>query len=402
MAETMRTVTVFADWKPRSEFRLGLKDEDGKRTYRGNLVYCNPHLEIVEKPIPEDIGPTELLVEVRANGVCGSDVHMVESGTDGYVQYPGLVSYPHTLGHECAGEVVAAGEQAFNKITGIKFKVGEAVTFEEMWWCGDCKPCSDGYPNHCENLREIGFDIDGALARYVKVKARYVWGLEALMDIYDENDLFLVGSLTEPTSVSYNAIVERAGGIKPGENVVIFGGGPIGLACVAILKHMGATNIIVSEPSAKRRQLAKVIGATHVIDPLSEDHSVTEQVLDITKGVGAKLYIEAAGAFKATWPQLESCIWLANQINSVAVLIGRVDQKVPFNPEVFQVRRAQIVGCQGHSGHGTFQNVISLMSQGMNVLPMVTKKIGLEQVGQSLEELEKDKNEGKVTVIIND
>jgi len=169
MAKKMKTVVLDATWDPKPDFKLGSKDVEGKLTYLGSKVWRNPKLRIEEKDIPE-IGPT---VKVKACGICGSDVHMAQTDEDGYIWYPGLTAFPTTLGHEFSGIIVKAGQDAFNKRTGKKYEEGEAVTAEEMFWCGTCRPCVDGYPNHCEKLQEIGFSIDGAFAEYVKVDAKY-------------------------------------------------------------------------------------------------------------------------------------------------------------------------------------------------------------------------------------
>ncbi|MGP3779908.1 zinc-binding dehydrogenase, partial [Halanaerobium saccharolyticum] len=106
---------------------------------------------------------------------------------------------------------------------------------------------------------------------------------------YKGDDLFLAGSLVEPTSVAYNAVIERGGGIRPGDNVVICGGGPIGLAACAILKRHGAARVILSEPAATRAELGRKMGADYVIDPTKVDFA--EEVLRLTDGYGASLYL---------------------------------------------------------------------------------------------------------------
>jgi len=117
----MKTVTLCADWQPKPDFKLGSKDIDGKLTYLGSKVWKNPEIKIVEKDVPK-IGPTEVLIKVKACGICGSDVHMAQPDDDGYIWYPGLTAFPATLGHEFSGIVVEAGEQAINKRTGKKFE----------------------------------------------------------------------------------------------------------------------------------------------------------------------------------------------------------------------------------------------------------------------------------------
>lgn len=322
---------------------------------------------------------------------------MFQTDNDGYIFYPGLTAFPCTLGHEFSGEVVEAGNKAMNKRTGKPFEKGEAVCSEEMMWCSYCRPCADGYPNHCENLQEIGFSIDGADATYIKVDARYLWSLEALRKIYGEEKMYLLGSLVEPTSVAYNAVIERGGGIRAGDSVVIMGSGPVGIAACAVLRRSGATNVIMSEPSKKRREVALAMGATHAIDPYETNPA--EAVLEITKGEGAKIILEATGLPSIVWGDIERIIWEGRTINATVVLVARADDRIPMNGEVFQVRRANVVGAQGHSGHGTFPRVISSMAHGMDVTPMITKKISLEKVEENIKLLQKDLNEVKITTI---
>lgn len=392
----MKTVTLSADWDPKPDFKLGAKDIEGKLTYLGSKVWRNPRVKIVEKDVPVS-GPTEALIEVKACGICGSDVHMLQSDDDGYIFYPGLTAFPCTLGHEFSGRIVKAGELAINKATGRRYEPGEAVCSEEMVWCSQCKPCADGFPNHCERLQEIGFSIDGAYAKHIKVDARYLWSLEELREIYGEEKMWFLGSLVEPTSVAYNAVIERGGGIRPGDHVVILGGGPIGIAACAVLKRSGAASVIISEPSKPRREIALTMGATHAIDP--KEVNAAEAVLDITKGVGARIILEATGLPSIVWPDVERIIWEGKTLNSTVIIVARADDKIPLNGEVFQVRRASVVGSQGHSGHGTFPRVISSMATGMDVSPMITKKIGLEKVPENLVMLQTDRNEVKITAI---
>ncbi|WP_422120726.1 scyllo-inosose 3-dehydrogenase [Koleobacter methoxysyntrophicus] len=394
----MKAVTLFADWDPKPDFKLGPKDIEGKQTYLGSKVWRNPRIEIVEHDIPEP-GPEEVLIEVKACGICGSDVHMAEPDKDGYILYPGLTGFPTILGHELSGVVVKAGERAFDKTTNKPFKGGELVCAEEMVWCGSCKPCADGYPNHCERLDEIGFNINGAFAKYIVLPAKLLWSLEPLRKRYKDEEIFLAGSLVEPTSVAYNAVIERGGGIRPGDNVVICGGGPIGLAACAILKRQGAANVILSEPQPERAELGLKMGADHVINPLEKDFA--EEVLRLTDGMGANLYLEATGLPDKVYPGIEQAIWEGRTLNSTVVIVARADAKIPVTGEVLQVRRARIIGAQGHSGHGTFPRVIQAMASGMDMLPLITKKISLEEVPENIIELRTNRKDCKITCVMD-
>ena len=391
----MKTIQIKAKWDPKPEFKLGFKDIDGKLTYLGSQVWRYPVVELIEKSKPQ-IEPNQVLIQLKRCGICGSDVHMAQTYKDGYIYYPGLTAFPVTLGHEFAGEIVEVGSKAINKRTGKLYEKGEPVTVEEMVWCGECKPCCDGYPNHCERLQEIGFSIDGAYAEYIAVPAKLCWSLKKLQNKYD--DIFKIGSLVEPTSVAYNAVIERGGGIRPGENVVILGAGPIGLAAVKILKTAGAAVCIVSEPEESRASLAKAMGADYVINPLKENF--VEKVKEYTDNEGAAIYLEATGLPDIVTSDIQNAIWECKAVNSTVVIVARAEQNMPVCGEYFQVRRARIVGSQGHSGHGNFPNVINCMAAGMDMTPMVTKEISLEEVPKYLKILQTDKENCKISVKI--
>jgi threonine dehydrogenase-like Zn-dependent dehydrogenase len=391
----MKALTLSADWTPKPGFQPGRLHIEGKLTDQGSAVWRNPLAQVIDKPEPP-IADDEVMIRVRACGICGSDVHMAQPDAEHYIVYPGLTAFPVVLGHEFSGEVVEVGKKAYNKRTGEVFQPGEAVTAEEMVWCGFCRACVDGYPNHCERLEELGFTIDGALAEYIRVPARLVWSLEGLRERYPEQEAFLLGSLAEPVSVSYNALFIRGGGILPGDKAVVFGGGPIGLAGVALLKRAGASVVILSEPSKRRAELGRRIGADHVIDPRGVD--VAEAILELTRGEGAKVYYEASGAPEAVFSEVVKCLWRGRTLNSVIVVVGRATQAVPLAAEVFQVRRASLVGSQGHSGHGIFPHVLDLMAAGMDLTPLITSRIALSETPAFLERLRTDKEEGKVTV----
>ena len=124
MDTKMRGVTLVADWAPKPGFKLGAKDIDKRQTYLGSLVYRNPRVEIREYDIPKP-GPGEVLIQVKACGICGSDVHMAQADDEGYIYYPGLTGFPCILGHEVSGVVIEAGPGAFDKATNKIYKGGE-------------------------------------------------------------------------------------------------------------------------------------------------------------------------------------------------------------------------------------------------------------------------------------
>ena len=272
-------------------------------------------------------------------------------------------------------------------------KIGDMVTVEEMIWCGRCIPCRNGYPNHCTNLEELGFTIPGAFANYIAVDEKFCWPITAIAERFgDEAKAYEVGAMSEPASVAYNGMFERAGGFKPGHYVSVFGAGPIGLAAIGLARAAGAGLIAAFEISEVRRQLAAEMGADFVYDPREVDAG--QVLLDLSKGQGFDFHVEAAGVPHLVIPEMEKAL----AINSKVVQIGRAALKVPMYLEAFQVRRAQIYGAQGHSGHEVFQNVIRLVGAGhLDMSPIVTAHYELDATVEAIVK-SIDRTDGKIMV----
>jgi len=384
--DPMKALVLEADWNPRAGYTLSEFERRTGKAITGSSVWRHPKLQVQEVDQPRP-GPTEVLIRVQACGVCGSDMHFYETDREGYILYPGLTKFPTILGHEFSGQIVEVGSQVED------LQVGDRVTAEEMIWCGHCRSCRDGFPNHCLNLEELGFTIPGAFAEYIAVGAKYCWKIDALAEHYgDEEAAYEAGATVEPTSVSYNGIFERGGGFRPGAYVVVYGTGPIGLTAIALCKAAGAAKVIAFEISPERRELAEAMGADHVLDP--REVRPHEVVMDVTEGEGADFHIEAAGAPQATLPEMEQSL----AINARVVQIGRAAQRVPLYLETFQVHRAQFFGSQGHSGHSIFPNVIRLMASGLiDTRKMITARYSLDEVVDAIARL-KERRDGKIMV----
>lgn len=383
----MKGLVLTAEWQPRPGYPVSEFEKATSKAITGNAVWRNPKLMVKEVPKPT-IAPDQVLIRVRACGVCGSDMHFYETDKDNYILYPGLTKFPSILGHEFSGEIVEVGSAVKD------FAVGDFVTAEEMIWCGHCRPCRDGYPNQCKNLEEIGFTIDGAFAEYIAVGAKYCWKLNALRERYDDDKIFEAGALVEPTSVAYNGIFARAGGFKPGGYVAVYGAGPIGLASIALCKAAGAAKVIAFEVSEARRELAKKVGADYVYDPRAVKPS--EVVMELTNGEGADFHVEAAGAPSKTIPEMEASM----AVNARIVQIGRAAERVPMYLEHFQTHHAQVFGAQGHSGNGTFPNVIRLMASGLiDMTKIITARYDLVSVVDAIRQ-STSRQDGKVMVRI--
>ena len=382
----MKALILEAEWSPKKGYKLSAFEKETGKAEVGNSIYKNPKLSIKDIPMPRP-KPDELLIKIKACGVCGSDMHFYETDEENYIMYPGLTKFPCALGHEFSGEVVGVGKA----VEG--FKKGDMVTAEEMIWCGHCTPCRNGYPNQCQNLEEIGFTIHGAFAEYIAIGAKFCWKLNALKGAYKTKDeIYEAGATVEPTCVAYNGIFERAGGFRPGAYVVVFGSGPIGASAVALCKAAGAARVICFEVSAGRRAIAKKMGAHAVYNPLKVVPH--EAILKETGGEGANFYVEAAGAPVHTLAEAEK----AMAIDCRIVQIGRAAQRVPMYLDVFQVRHAQIFGAQGHSGNATFPNVIRLMASGaIDTRKMITARFKLKDTVKAIEQ-STSRKDGKIMI----
>lgn len=387
----MKALKIHARREPRAGYSLSDFERKTGKAFEGSRVWRYPELKLERMKEPK-LGSKDLLIKVKACGVCGSDVHFYERDEEGYMLYPGLTKFPCTIGHEFSGTVEKVGEE----VRG--FKAGDMVTSEEMIWCGECIPCRNGFPNHCENLEELGFTVDGAMAEYIRVGAKYCWKIDSLLNVFKSDEkVYEAGSLVEPTSVAYNAIFVRAGGFNPGAHVAVYGAGPIGLAAIQLARAGGASRVIAFELMPERALLAKEMGADHVFNPVElekEGTSPSEKIMEITSGLGADLQVEAAGAPTRNLPEMERAL----AINGKIAWIGRADKAAPITMEKFQIRRSQLFGSQGHSGHGTFPNVIRLMASGrIDMTGMITRRYGLDEAIEAMKQATK-REDVKITV----
>jgi threonine dehydrogenase-like Zn-dependent dehydrogenase len=382
----MKAVVVEAKWDPRPDYPLSDWERETGKAITGSSIWRHPRFAIQEVPDPTP-GPDEVVIRVKACGVCGSDLHFYETDAEGYILYPGLVKFPVIPGHEFSGEVVAVGKEVRD------LRPGDMVTSEEMLWCGICTPCRSGFFNHCTNLEELGFTVPGAMAEYVAVKAKYCWKIDAIAERYGDVDkAYEAGSLVEPTSVAYNGIFIRAGGFRPGAYVAVFGAGPIGLAAIALSRAAGAGKVIAFDVSAPRREMARRMGADIALDP--REVAPSEAVRELTRGEGADLFLEAAGAPTRTLPEMEKAL----AINGRIVVIGRAAERVPLYLETLQVRRGQIFGSQGHSGDAIFPSVIRMMAAGLiDMTRIITARYPLDRAVEAVERLSR-RLDAKITI----
>jgi L-iditol 2-dehydrogenase len=299
-------------------------------------LYGPMDLRMEDLPIPV-AGRNQVLVKVRASGICGSDVNSYTGRT-----YEG--TFPYIPGHEWSGEVQAVGDAV------TTLKKGDRVVGETVVGCGVCEKCKAGVnPNFCRNPTVYGFQTKapGAFGQYVLRDESNLSKLPSSLT-YDQ------GALIEPLSVAYHAVWGLAGGVQPTDTVVIFGGGPVGLFALAVVKGSRARAITI-DPIDMRRELALKLGADHVVDPVKQD--ATQEVLRLTGGHGADLALEASGSDDA-----RSRLFDVVDGSSRVVMIGQTQmKKIPVEMEKLVAKGLTVKGAQGSPG--MFPRTIAFMQR---------------------------------------
>ena len=219
------------------------------------------------------LGPHDILVNNKACGICGTDVHIYH-GEKGSAE----VTPPVVLGHEFAGVVAKVGEEV------TSFKPGDHVAMDPNMYCGQCVPCRVGKKQECEHLFALGVNVNGGFAEYAVCPETQCFKVR-------EDISFDEAAMAEPLACAIHGI-DRAG-IQPGQLVLVIGGGTIGLLMVQLARLAGASTVILSEPIAMRREIGMEVGADAAIDPIHED--VAGRIKELTGRDGADVVIECVG-----------------------------------------------------------------------------------------------------------
>jgi (R,R)-butanediol dehydrogenase/meso-butanediol dehydrogenase/diacetyl reductase len=206
-----------------------------------------PVLEMasVDDPAP---GDREVLLRVTGCGICGSDLHVASQIADA-----GTI-----LGHEIAGTIEAHGAG----VDASAWPVGKSVVARPFMGCGQCPHCRRGRSDHCGSFELLGLNRPGGFAELTVVSADELFALPAAVSGAQQ-------ALVEPLAVAHRAVMRA--GLHSSDEVVVLGGGPIGLAIVAWAQHLGAEHVTLSDPAASRRDLATRLGASRTLDPFHPD-----------------------------------------------------------------------------------------------------------------------------------
>jgi L-iditol 2-dehydrogenase len=325
---------------------------------RALLLDAERHLSLVDAPIPALEHPTDVLVRVRAVGICGSDLH-------GYLGVTGRRIPPLVMGHEATGDVVAVG-------SGVReLRPGTRVATNTIAACGHCRPCLAGERSLCEHRRILGMNAPGAYAEYV------VWPEDSLPRLPDSLS-YEAGALAEPLAVALHAVNMAA--IKPGDTVLIAGGGPIGVLVHLLVRIAGAGAIIVSDLHPDRLRLARAFGADAVVDASSEDPVAVAR--ERTGGSGVDVAIEAVGA-GVTARQTIAAVRNAGTV----VWLGNSENLIEVEMQAIVTRNLTLRGSYGMTGD-EFDRALTLLAAGrLPVGDIVNRYATLEEGPQLFEQL---------------
>ncbi len=237
-------------------------------------------IEQVDKPV---IGKGEVLVQMKMTSICGTDVHIWDWN---HWAQNRVKKLPIIFGHEFCGEVVEVGK-------GVrKVKAGDLVSAETHIADGTCYQCRTGRMHICRNVQILGVDTNGVFAEYVKLPERNAMKLP-------KGVTPKIGSLLEPLgNATFTVLPNDCFHDIKGKNVVVAGCGPIGLMAIAVLRTVGAKQVIATELGSEkvRFELAKKMGAHHVLDAALGTPTLVKTVKELTEGNGADVCLEVSGA----------------------------------------------------------------------------------------------------------
>lgn len=325
------------------------------------------NMEFTSVSIPE-ITPDQVLVRVKASGICGTDhslYHWNEAIANSY-----KLQFPSIFGHEFAGVIAEVGSQ----VKGMA--VGERVTVNPIIYCGQCSYCAEGIINICDNRPFLGTDYNGGFAQYVAVRAENIVKLP-------DSVSFKSGALMEPLCVAVHA-VDR---VKPqfGETAVVVGPGAIGLLMLLVLKNMGVGKVIVTGSGADKERLATAeqLGADYTIN--IDEKDPVAAIKDLTGGRGADVIFDAAGHHSV----VQQAVQMVAKHGKIAVT-GLPAKASELMMTQISMREISIVGNRAYERKTWFQ-AAKMIAGGLNVEPIGTHTLPLKEWEKGMELLDQRK-----------
>ncbi len=314
---------------------------------------AGPGLVLAEVPDPT-VGPNDVLVRVLRTGICGTDLH-IQSWDDWAAR---TITPPLVVGHEFVGEVVEVGAAVQGPAAPAP---GDLVGGEGHIVCGTCRNCMAGRRHLCDRSRGIGVHRDGAFAQYLALPATNVWvhrprpGRPLDLDVAAIFDPF--GNAVH-TALKFPVL---------GEDVLVTGAGPIGLMAVAVVAHAGARNVVVTDVSPRRLDLARKVGATLAVDVR------TTQVADVQRTLGLKEGFDVGLEMSGQPEALRDMV--ANMVAGGRIAILGLPSE-PFTVDVARVvtRMLTLQGIYGREMFETWYEMTVLLERGLDISPVITDR----------------------------
>ncbi|MEU5690619.1 L-threonine 3-dehydrogenase [Actinosynnema sp. NPDC020468] len=307
---------------------------------------AGPGLELTDVPDPAP-GPADVVVRVLRTGICGTDLHI-----DAWDEWAAAtVRPPRVLGHEFVGEVVEVGAA----VTGVA--VGDLVSGEGHLVCGTCRNCKAGRRHLCARTKGLGVHSDGAFAQYVALPAQNAWVHRSPVDL-DVAAIFDPFGNAVHTALSFPVI---------GEDVLITGAGPIGIMAAAVAKHAGARNVVITDVSPHRLELAREVGVDLALDVSTATIADAQVELGMTEGFDVGM--EMSGQPVA----LQDMIGNMAHGGRIAMLgLPSVEFPVSWSDVVFKM--LQIKGVYGREMFETWYSMSVLLQRGLDLSPVITHR----------------------------
>ena len=317
------------------------------------VFYGKEDLRIQELTTPTAERDDSVLIRVRACGVCGTDMHIFD-GDEGAAATPaGTV-----LGHEFAGEVVAVGAAVRS------VKAGDRVCVDPNWLCNTCDYCRAGIGHFCEHMNGIGTTMHGGFAEYCVVPESQVYR-------FGEATPYEAAAMTEPVACCLHGM--DMCDISQGDTVAVIGGGMIGLLMLQLARLKGAATLILIEPIAEKREIARRLGADITLDPLTEDVQARLSELGIGR---IATVIECVGKTST----MEQAIALAGK-KSTVMLFGLSKPNDEISVKPFEIFKKEIVIKASFINPYTQRRALSLIESGrIDVTSMVYRTIPVEEL----------------------
>jgi L-iditol 2-dehydrogenase len=318
-------------------------------------------LEVTEVPEPE-LGPEDLLVRVRACGICGSDIHGLDGSTGRRIP-------PLVMGHEAAGVVEKVGSAV------TKWKIGDRITFDSMISCGKCHFCRAGKTNLCDSRMVLGVSCGdyrrhGAFAEFVAVPQHICYALP------DELS-FEHAALIEAVSVAVHAVEVTP--VHLGDTAVVVGAGMIGLLTIQAAKNAGCTTVYAVDLDDSKLEMAKKLGAAEGFNPKHCDPAA--EIIKRTGGRGADIALEAVGATEPVKTAIASV-----RKGGTVTLIGNVTPKIELNLQSVVTREIRLQGTCGSNGE--YPACIDLLVKGLiKVDEIISERVSLEDAAKAFHRL---------------